>query len=585
MIKQFLKEAKTLLYPQRKQFTLALIAMSLYGATDGIIPFLLRKVLDDIFGGQNKEMLYVIPGLLIVFAIVRGALGFTQQYLSASVGIAVVEDLRNKIHLRLLELSPKFFEDRESGDLMSRVTNDTLQVRVAITDALTSIVRDSIRVVALLCTAFYLDSSLALIAAVVFPLGVVPVIKFGKKIRKLSRTGQNQFGGLSSLLHESLIGNKVVRSFQLESQMQARFAKENYSLGQTLKRAERYGAMSGPTNEVLASFAMSGVILYGGMSVMSGVRTQGDFIAFIMALFLLYDPIKKLGRVNTIFQTGIAAAERIFEITNAKIEVEDNGFSTFPQDNFSIRFNDVSFRYGETLNWTLSKISFEASPGQMVAIVGSSGGGKTTLAHLLPRFYDPQQGEILIGGINIKELTLQELRKNVSLVSQHTFLFNDSVHQNILYGNLAATKEEVVNAAKLAFADDFITKFPVGYDTIVGESGLRLSGGERARIAIARAILKNAPILILDEATAALDNESEKIVQSALDNLMKERTSLVIAHRLSTVRKADKILVMSAGEIVESGTHESLYERKGEYFRLCNAALSNDHTDESCLVL
>ncbi len=573
------------LRPYKLQFAGALLAMVIYGATDGIVPFLIRSILDDVFGQNNPGMLYVLPMFVILFAIVRGTFGFLQSYLSTSVGHNIVRDIRNKVHEHLLTLSASYFDKNGTGNLISRITNDTLVVRYAITDVLVTALRESVRIVSLLGAALYLDPVLGLIAFLVFPLGVLPVLKFGKKVRKLSRVGQDQFGGLTGVLNESIIGHRVVQAFRREEYEAQKFSNENEILTKIFKRAERYGALSAPTNEILASFAISGVLLYGGFSVIKQVRTQGDFIAFVTAMFLLYEPLKRLGRVNNAYQGALSAGERIIEVLDAQSEIREiQNAVPLRKEAQKVEFKNVSFTYKshalETENLpALKNISFSIQPGETVALVGMSGGGKSTLMNLLPRFYDPDNGEILIGGTNIKNFTLKSLREAIALVGQHPFLFNDTILNNIRYGKPDATLEEVKEAAAHAFASDFIERQPNGYETLVGEQGLRLSGGERARIAIARALLKNAPFLILDEATASLDSESESIVQKSIDYLMKDRTVLVVAHRLATIRKADRIAVLVHGQLVELGTHQELLDKGGEFNKLYQIQFLPQHSN------
>lgn len=562
------------LFPYKMQFAGALLAMVVYGATDGIVPFLIRSILDDVFGQNNPEMLYLLPIFVILFAVVRGTFGFLQSYLSTCVGHNIVRDIRNKIHEHLLTLSASYFDKNGTGNLISRITNDTLVVRYAITDVLVTALRESVRIVSLLCAAIYLDPVLGFIAFLVFPLGILPVLKFGKKVRKLSRVGQDQFGGLTGVLNESIQGHRVVQAFHREDYEAQKFSVENEILTKTFRRSERYGALSAPTNEILASFAISGVLLYGGLSVIKQVRTQGDFIAFITAMFLLYEPLKRLGRVNNAYQNALSAGERIIEVLDAESEIKEiPNAIVLKKEAQRVEFKGVSFTYesgkaGPDESLALKDISLTIQPGETVALVGMSGGGKSTLMNLLPRFYDPSKGEIQIGGIDIRNYTLKSLRESIAIVGQHPFLFNDSILNNIRYGKPEATLEEVKEAATHAFANDFIERQPNGYDTLVGEQGLRLSGGERARIAIARALLKNAPFLILDEATASLDSESESIVQRSIDYLMMHRTVLVVAHRLATIRKADRIAVLVHGEIVELGTHQELLDKGGEFAKL-----------------
>ena len=538
-------------------------------------------------------MLWIIVGVILVFAVIRGVVGYLQKYESAAVGLLIVCDIRNSISSHLLRLSPSFFARHPTGTLISRMTNDTLLIRTALTEAVAALLRDTIRVVALLIAAFFLDPVLAAISFIGFPLCLFPVMKFGKKVRKLSRVGQDQFGGLTALLQEGIVGHKVVQSFAMEDAEQGRFEAENANLTKTYCRAEKFGALSGPTNEVIASLAIASIILYGGFSVIGGVRTQGDFIAFITSLFLLYDPLKRTTRVNTVIQMGIAGADRIFEILDTKSDIEEIPAALeLEAAHPRIEYRDVWFRYGrgmekrtaestepleseassaaqaETEPWALRGVSLVVDPGETLALVGMSGGGKSTMVNLLPRFYDPQQGGIYINGVDLKHLSLSSLRRAIAVVDQHTFLFNDTVFHNIAYGRFDADEKAVIDAAKSANAHDFIMRLPQGYQTMIGELGFRLSGGERARIAIARALLKDAPILVLDEATAALDSESEQLVQQAIDRAMAGRTVVVIAHRLATVRKANRIAVMNLGQIVELGTHDELLSRGGEYSKL-----------------
>ncbi|MCB0344905.1 MAG: ATP-binding cassette domain-containing protein [Bdellovibrionales bacterium] len=565
----------TYIKPYKGRFAVALAAMTIYGASDGALPFLIKVILDKIFGEHQEHWLIPLAAGLVLFACVRGYFGFIQKYYSACVGLDIVKDIRNDINRHLLRMSPAFFSQHQTGSLISRITNDSLLVRMALTDAVASLIRDSIRIVALVGAAIYLDPVLALIALVGFPIGFYPVIRFGRRVRKLSKTGQDQFGGLTSVLQETIIGHKVVQSFSMQPYEVERFNTENESLTDTLKKSEKYGALSGPTNETVASLAIAATILYGGFSVIGGVRTQGDFLAFITSMFLLYEPVKKLSRLNNLIQNGVAASERIFEVLDAEPDIIESPDAK-PLDlseRTGIQYDGVWFAYekGEregSEEWVLRDINLEVGAGEMLALVGMSGGGKSTIADLLPRFYDPLKGAIRIAGQDLREVQLESLRETIATVGQHTFLFNESVFNNIRYGRPTATDEEVYAAAKAANAHVFIEKMPRGYGTVIGEQGLRLSGGERQRIAIARALLKDAPILVLDEATAALDSESELLVQEAIDRLMQGRTVMVIAHRLATVRRANTIAVIVDGRVVESGTHEELLSKRGEYAKL-----------------
>jgi subfamily B ATP-binding cassette protein MsbA len=564
LIKRTLKYLK----PYRLIFVVAVLCMIVYGATDGIVPFLVKQVLDKVFREENRKYLYLFPIVLMVLSLVRSLADFGQQYFSGKVGHSIVRDLRNEMNAHLLNVGPDFFVRNASGDLLSRITGDVLLLRILLTDVVAAVVRDAVRVVALLIAALWLDPLLSLIALCVLPIGVYPIIRFGKRMRSLGRRGQDSIGTLSSMLHETILGNRVIKIFGMERQEQSRFEKENENLTRTFVKSEKIRALTGPVNEVLASLAISGVILYGGSTVISGARTEGEFIAFLIAVFLLYDPIKKLSKTNSTVQQGLGAAERIFEFLDQKPRISEVLQPQKLSASNEIVISKVSYTYPGSAEEALQDISLTIPEGQKMALVGLSGSGKTTLVDLVPRFIDPTQGKVTIGGVDISQVALEQLRSKVSMVSQHTFLFNESLYNNILYGRIGASAEEVRDAARRAHALDFIDRLPNGLETQIGEGGFTLSGGERQRISIARAILKNSPILILDEATAALDNRSEQEVQQALSELERNRTTIVIAHRLSTIVDADCILVLKAGQIVEKGTHEELLRLGGEYSSL-----------------
>ncbi|HEY5999196.1 MAG TPA: ABC transporter ATP-binding protein [bacterium] len=574
------------LRPYRGRMALAFFSMMLFGALDGAIPLLLKHIFDDIFGDHNRRMLWVLTGLIVGLALLRAPFGFLQRYLSASVGLRVVRDLRNDVHRHLLTLSESWFARRASGDVLSGVASDTVFVRNALVEASVTVVRGVFRVISLVAVAFWLDPLLATFSLVGLPLSLYPLWRFGRKVRSYSRKGQSQTGDLTSLLQESILGHRVVQAFGREEYERRRFEAENARMTRTWEKAEKYAALAFPTTEVAASAAIALVVVYGGLSVISGARQQGEFLAFITGMFLLYDPLKNLGRVHSTIQMGVAAGERLFELLDAPPEIVDRpGAVHFgdrdPAARTRVEYRNVTFHYpgeagareadledGEGAPPALDDVSLTIEPGRTLALVGMSGGGKTTLAHLLPRFYDPTAGAVLVGGVDLRDYHVGSLRAAIALVGQHAFLFNDTVRANIRYGRLEATDAEVEAAARSACAHDFIAGMPQGYDTAIGEQGLRLSGGERARIAIARALLKNAPILILDEATAALDSASERLVQTAIERLMAGRTTLVIAHRLSTIRNADEIAVIEHGRVVERGTHDELIARGGAYERL-----------------
>lgn len=576
-IKTYSRLIKFLL-PYKGRFFLMLFAMAIYGSTDGIIPYILKSILDDVFRDQSKDKLYLLMIVIIGFSFVRAFFGFLQQFLNGYIGNHIIGDVRNRLAKKILEISGSLNENDSSGLLISRITNDALLIRSALTDAAGTLIKDSIRIITLVGMVLYLDFKLGLIALIGFPLALIPIFKFSKRVKKHGKVGQDQIGRLAVTLQEMILGEKVIKAFRLENKQEERFNQENETLFNNMIKAEKYGALAGPTNEIIASLAIAGVIFYGGNSVISGVKSPGEFVGFITSVFLLYDPFKKIGRLSNIVAYGTSAAERIFEILDSSSQVQNSAnpinINSQKTSDPVLEFDHVTFEY-KTNSPVLKNINLKINQGQTIALVGMSGGGKSTLVNLIPRFADPQMGVIKYSGVDIKQIDLDSLRDQFALVTQTNFLFNDTIYNNILYGKLNATREEVVRAAERAYADKFINNLPNGYNTITGEQGFSLSGGERARIALARAFLKDAPILILDEATAALDSESEKFIQQALDDIMQEKTVIVIAHRLSTIRNADKIVVISNGSIVESGNFEDLIQKQGEFFKLHQLQFSN----------
>jgi subfamily B ATP-binding cassette protein MsbA len=414
---------------------------------------------------------------------------------------------------------------------------------------------------------FYRDWKLAIIALVVFPLAVLPIVKFGKKLRSYSTRSQSAMADITTILLETFTGTRIVKAFNMEDHERRRFANINRRLFGILVKAVRVRALSHPLMEFLGGVGIAFIVFYGGYNVIQGAATPGTFFSFLAALLMLYEPVKRLSGINNTVQQGLAAASRIFEVLDTVPEIcNQPGARVLASVSQGIEYRGVSFKYEE--EWVLKNINLSIRVGEMVAFVGASGGGKTTLVNLLPRFYDVTSGKVLIDGVDIREFTTESLRAMVGIVTQQTILFNDTVRNNIAYGNIDQPFEEIVKAAQAAFAHGFIQNLPQGYETVIGEQGVKLSGGERQRISIARALLKNAPILILDEATSSLDSESEVEVQKALEYLMQGRTTLVIAHRLSTIRKADRIMAISGGTIVEEGTHEGLLAKNGEYKKL-----------------
>lgn len=548
-------------------FSVAMLCMIGYSATDGVMPFLVQYVMDDIFTRKDQNALFYLPFVIIGVFAFRGLMNFGQSYLTDYIGLRIINDVRNALNRHMQRLSLSFFQRHPTGTLISRMTNDVALMRSALTDSVASLMRDTTSLMALLTVAFIKDWVLATIAFVVFPASILPITRLTKKIKRFTKRGQVTSGNLINFLQESIQGNRIVKAFGMENYEAEKFYGENQRLLRQSLRVSRMRSVVNPAMELLASFGIGGVVWYGGFSVIGGGRTQGEFMAFMAAMFLMYQPFKHLTRTYTTIQQGIVGADRVFEILDEEPAIRDRP-NARPAPGFArmIEFYDVSFGYGRKL--VLSNISLKIGVGEMVALVGMSGVGKSTLADLIPRFYDVTSGKISIDGMDIREATLQSLRSQIGIVSQHTFLFNDTVKNNIAYGDPSRGMDHIVAAARAAHAHDFIMAMPQGYDTVVGEMGMKLSGGQRQRLAIARALLKDAPILILDEATSSLDTDSERLVQEALENLIVRRTTLVIAHRLSTIRKATRIVVLVDGSIVEEGSHEELLARPSEYNRL-----------------
>ena len=544
-----------------------LLAMTVLSSTEGAIVIMIKRFTNNLTMSRNLAVLPFLSLILLGIFLVRAIAEFGADYLDAYVVQKTTLDMRGRLNESLQNQSLSFFNRTPSGVMMSRVMNDVNVVTNYGIDSMFSIFSQSTRLVAILASVFYIDWKFALAAFIVFPTAVLPVVSFSKGMRKMTKDAQRQMSGLTVLLQETYQGNRVVKAFGMEDYERARFSKELRRLFRIYMRVARIKAITGPTMEVMGAFAIVGVLWWGGREVLAGTRTPGVFTAFIGAMLLLYRPFKSLTRTNNNIQAGIAAAERVFEMMDTPTDVPDApdglGLAT---GNHSVAFAEVGFRYGD--EWVLRNVNLEIGAGQVVALVGMSGGGKSTIADLIPRFYDVQEGVVTIDGVDVRRYRLNALRSQIGLVTQHTFLFNDTIRANIAYGSMEKSLDEVIAAARLANAHDFVVRLPQGYDTVIGELGVRLSGGERQRIAIARAMLKNAPILILDEATSALDSESERLVQEALEHLMENRTTLVIAHRLSTVRRADRILVVVHGRIIEQGTHDELMMLGREYSKL-----------------
>jgi len=565
-------------------FVLAMTCMVAFGATDGVLPFLVQRIIDDVFTSKDETALTYLPGVIVGIFAFRGLMNFGQSYFNDYVGLRIINDVRNGLNRHFQALSVSFFYRHPTGTLLARVNSDVHLLRYAITDALASFMKDAVSLGALMVVAFMKDWFLASMAFVVFPASVLPIMRLSRKIKRFTRRGQIRTGTLTALLQESIQGNRIVKAFGMEKYEDQRYQQENWRLFKQSLRASRIKAIVAPSMEMLASIGIGAVVWYGGWSVINGGRTQGEFMAFMAAMFLMYGPFKGIARTYTAVHQGLAGAERVFEILDEAPEIADKTDAQVARPfSKSIQFHQVSFAYKDAP--VLKGVDLTIEAGQRVALVGMSGVGKSTLVDLIPRFYDVRAGRVTIDGVDVRDLTVPSLRAQIGIVTQHTFLFNDTIRNNIAYGEPGRGMEDISAAAKAANAHEFILTLPNGYESVIGEMGMQLSGGQRQRLAIARALLKNAPILILDEATSSLDAESERLVQEALETLMATRTTIVIAHRLSTIRKADRIVVLVDGGVAEEGTHDELLRMSGEYSRLYAIQALEDSESEEREVL
>lgn len=555
----------TYLTPYKSRFFIASICMLIVSGSAGAAAMIIQPILDDIFIKKDEDMLTLLPLAVVGIYMARGVGRYFASSIMQVIGQMAVRDIRNELISRLMALSPRFFSSNRTGQIMSRVTNDVQLIQEAVSIVVYDIIREALTMVILFGVVFYRDWQLALIALCVFPFSAALIDQLGRRLRKVAKESQERIADMTALLHEAISGVRVVQAFGMEGYEAKRFEKANEAYFDTLKRTIKINEISSPLLEFIGAIGIAFIIWYGGMQVIEGTTTVGAFFSFLTALFMLFTPISRLSRANNKIQQAMAASTRIFELMDTPNDITNvKNAKTLGTLSREITFDSVSFSY-RSEDTVLNDITLTIKRGEIVAFVGASGAGKTTLTNLIPRFADVTGGAILFDGVDIRDATLSSLRGQIGIVTQEVFLFADTIRKNIAYGHEEEGIEKIEMAAKAAYAHEFISALPEGYDTMIGERGVKLSGGQRQRLSIARALMKNPTILILDEATSALDTEAEKMVQLALGNLMQGRTVFVVAHRLSTILNADKIVALDKGRIVETGTHHELLAKNGLY--------------------
>jgi subfamily B ATP-binding cassette protein MsbA len=568
------KEILSLIKDSWVRLSVSAVCSAVVAAMTAATAYLVKPAVEKIFEQKNSQMLVLIPAVIVAVFAIKGIATYGSKYLLSYVGQDVIRRLRNRLYNHIQALPLAFFQREKTGDLMSRITNDVAIISSMFSSAVTGSIRDGFTIIGLIAVTFFLIPNLAVFTFIIFPIAGYPLFYFGRKIRRVRRGVQEAWADLNAFLHETLTGTKIVKAFSMEDYEKKRFAQKSRRIFRLELKESRVREISSPLMELLGGLGIGFIMWYGGRHVISGTYTFGAFMSFLTAVGLMYQPLKKISRLNNAVQRGMAAIERIYDILERTSDViETDSPISIRNGAHRISFQDVSFKYDRDL--VLKNINLEAETGEIIALVGMSGGGKTSLVNLIPRFYDPSQGAVLIDGTDIRQISIATLRSQIAIVTQEPILFNDTVRRNIAYGRVDASEQQIVAAAKSAYAYEFIRAFPEEFDTSIGELGGRLSGGQKQRICIARALVKDAPILILDEATSSLDSEAEILVQKALGNLMKGRTTFVIAHRLSTIRNADRIIVLVDGRIVEEGRHEQLMALEREYYKLYQMQFAN----------